>query len=189
VVKFAHKNKTTQAFTLIELLIVITIIGILAAIVVSIINPEEKQNMAHDGVSKAVMNKVVLSTEAFISSYGRAPNEEEFMHVLEIYVRELGGSECSFDFVPDNECLFFVEGTTLPETCDLSFWTGSSGESQPCAFRYQGEIQGDTGRFRVYVKSMGLVNELFVYDNLEGGKIYECPYTIADFDSLADNCE
>jgi len=171
VVNFAFKNKTTQAFTLIELLIVITIIGILVAIVVGIIDPESKQNMAHDGVSKAIMNKVILSTEGFISSYGRAR------------------SECSYVFVPDNECLFTVTSSRLSETCNLSYWKGNNLETQPCAFRYAGGIQGNPRRFRIYVKSMGLADELFVYDNMEGGKIYHCPYTVADFESLAEECE
>jgi len=184
-----YKNKSSKAFTLIELLVVITIIGILAAVVVGIIDPEEKQNMAHDGVSKAIMNKVILSTEGFISSYGRAPDESEFLHNLNIVVRESFGSECSYAFVPDYECLFTVEGAKLPETCDLSYWRGNDLETQPCAFRYVGGIQGDTGRFRLSVKSMGLTNELFVYDNMEGGKIYHCPYTVADFESLAEECE
>jgi len=189
VVNFAFKNKTTQAFTLIELLIVITIIGILVAIVVGIIDPESKQNMAHDGVSKAIMNKVILSTEGFISSYGRAPDETEFIYNLEITVNELFGSECSYVFAPDNECLFTVASSRLPETCNLSYWKGNNLETQPCAFRYAGGIQGNPGRFRVYVKSMGLADELFVYDNQEGGKIYHCPYTVADFESLAEECE
>ena len=185
----AFKIKSLKAFTLIELLVVITIIGILAAVVVSIIDPEGKQNMAHDGVSKSIMNKVVLSTEGFISAYNNAPDETEFIYNLEITVNELFGSECSYAFVPDNECLFTVTGSKLPETCDLSFWRGNALETQPCSFRYIGGIQGDPGRFRIYVKSMGLTNELFVYDNMEGGKIYHCPYTVTDFESLAEECE
>lgn|GEM_PF-4563222 len=188
VVPLVRKNHQI-AFTLIELLVVITIIGILSAIVINIINPEEKQNMAHDGVIKSIMNKVVLSTEAFIAAYNRVPDENEFIHAMEITVIELFDTECSFVFSPDYECLFRVDGAELPHSCDLSFWQGSSLENQPCSFRYVGQIQGDPGRFRLYVKSMGMVSTLFAYDNLEGGKIYECPFSVADFDSLADLCQ
>lgn len=177
-----------KAFTLIELLIVITLIGILSAIIISIIDPEQKQNMARDGVNMSVINKVVLSTESFISSYNRVPNEKEFLHNLDINVRELFGSECSYVFEPDYECLFVTDGVTLNNMCDLSYWQGSLGENQLCSFRYIGRVQGDERRFRIYVRSMGLPDGMLVYDNHEGGKIYECPHTIADFESLIDTC-
>ncbi len=180
---------TNNAFTMIEMLVVITLIGILTGILVVIINPSEKQSMAHDGVSAAMMNKIVLATEGFISAYNRFPDEEEFMHTMDADTVELFGSECYYVLTPDNECLFSIEGTSLPESCDLSFWAGSSGDEQQCNYRYQGGIQGDSGRFRLYVKSMKMVNTLFVYDNMEGGKIHKCPYNITDFMSLEAFCE
>lgn len=188
-VEFVLKNRNHKGFTLIELLIVITLIGILAAVVISIINPEQKQNLARDGVSMSMMNKAVLSTESFISSYNRAPNEAEFLHNLDnIKVRELFGSECSFTFQPDYECLFLIDGAILNNVCDLSYWSGGQGDNQVCSFRYKGEIQGDPYRFRIYVRSMGLPEGMLVYDNKQGGKIYECPHTINDIDSLIDRC-
>ncbi len=183
-----HKNDSSDAFTLIEMLIVITLIGIMAAILIAVIDPEQKQNMARDGVSMSILNKVVLSTSGFVSSYSRVPDEKEFLHALTIKVQELFGSECSFDFESDYECLFIVEGASLKNMCNLSYWRGNKGQNQLCSFRYKGIIQGDDNRYRLYVKSMGLPDGMLVYDNKEGGKIYECPYTISDFDSLIARC-
>lgn len=57
-----------RGFTLIELLIVIVIIGILAGILISVINPAKQQLKARDGVLVATLNKIVLEIKAFANS-------------------------------------------------------------------------------------------------------------------------
>lgn len=61
-------TRNQKGFTLIELLIVIVIIGILAGIVITILNPVKQQNRARDGVIVATMNKI----SADVKSYGNS---------------------------------------------------------------------------------------------------------------------
>ena len=182
-------KRFSQGFTLIEMLIVIVIIGILSVVLINIIDPETQMSRARDGVLTSSINKLVLSTNSFITAYNRAPNEAEYFAYLKERSRELFGSECSFNLTPDYECLFLVSGVNLPDTCDLSHWTGSDIDVQPCSFRYQGRVMNEPDRYRIYVKAHGLPSRVLVYDNKEGGRLYDCPRTIADFESLENTCE
>jgi len=188
-VKRLFGKSAPQGFTLIELLIVIVIIGILSMVLISIIDPEVQMSRANDGVVKASINKIALSTDSFISAYNYAPNEAAFFDSLDVKGTELFGTECTNNFVADYECLFSIVGVSSPDTCDLSHWTGDDANTQPCNFRYQARIMNDSDRYRIYVKSHGLANRVFVYDNKEGGRIYDCPHTVADFESLVVVCD
>lgn len=178
-----NTNDKKHGFTLIELLIVIVIIGILAGVLIAIIDPQKQQNMATDATITSMVNKVILSTSSFVSSYGRYPNGNEFFASLKANVNELGNN-CTAG--GDDECIFNVNGISLPSTCDANGWEGT--DLQQCYFRYQGGINGENARYRIYVKSVGIKGTLFVYDNLEGGEIFECPDDISDADSLMANC-
>ncbi len=102
---------------------------------------------------------------------------------------ELFGTACTNNFVADYECVFSIVGVSSPDTCDLSHWTGAETDTQSCNFRYQARIMNDPYRYRIYTKSHGLENILFAYDNKEGGRIFSCPHTVADFESLVAVCE
>ena len=184
------KMKKQKGFTLIELLIVIVLLGILAAVLVSVISPDKQQSQANDGTIRAMMNKMILSTSSFDSSYGRVPTEADFFGSLEMKAVELNGTECTVAGAPDYECLFTITGINLPATCDASGWTNTSGMpgTEPCNFRYQGRIENDPARYRLYVKSSGIADAVFAFDSRRGGKVYECPQTITDSDDLRTEC-
>lgn len=55
------RRTNDKGFTLIELLIVIVIIGILAGIVLSVINPAQQQAKAREAVLRSNVNKVCLA--------------------------------------------------------------------------------------------------------------------------------
>src|SRR3989344_1639202 len=63
------KIKTFQkGFTLIELLIVIVVIGVLAGLVIVILNPTLQRNRARDSVVLATMNKIAGEAQAYSNS-------------------------------------------------------------------------------------------------------------------------
>lgn len=181
-------NGSSKGFTLIELLIVIVIIGILAGVLISVIDPTAQQNRARDANVKAAINKVALATQGYISAYGSAPTEVMF----------LGSLDNAFDSGDSNapihvgsytcgnasgySCLFSIQGNGLPTTCRPNLWQGI-GNSQ-CFYRYQVANPATApSDFTIYAKSFGLINTMFRYQNYdsdgtganEASVIMHCP--------------
>jgi len=152
-------SKKESGFTLIELLIVIVIIGILAGVLIAVINPAQQQNRARDAGVKASMNKIALATEGYISAYGSAPDEIQFFANLQNVSQN--GTTCSSSGGYD--CQIDVDGNTLPATC-TNGW-GGSGSSQ-CYYRYLSAAVSTT--FEIYAKSYGIADTVFKYDNTIG---------------------
>lgn len=168
----------SKGFTLVELLIVIVIIGILAGVLIAVINPSQQTNRARDAGVQASMNKVSLATEGFISAYGRSPNGVEFITGLQnATVAPVAGAGCTaaVDF-----CLYSVTGNNLPtgvapsDGCDGGRYAGT-GANQ-CYFRFE-RLGGATGTgFNIYGKSFGLARTVFKYNN-SAGTIRPCADT------------
>jgi prepilin-type N-terminal cleavage/methylation domain-containing protein len=68
------KLKNTKGFTLIELLIVIAIIGVLAAVVLGVVNPARQRQRAQDGTLISTISKLGAVVETFYGVKGRYPN-------------------------------------------------------------------------------------------------------------------
>jgi len=62
------QNKNKSAFTLIELLLVIAIIGILAAVVAVAINPAQKINQANDAKAKSDIGQVASAAQSYFTT-------------------------------------------------------------------------------------------------------------------------
>ncbi len=62
--------KAKGAFTLIELLIVIAILGILAAAVLIAVNPAKRQNQAKDSNTKADVGAIATALQGYFTSQG-----------------------------------------------------------------------------------------------------------------------
>ncbi|MBT6401310.1 prepilin-type N-terminal cleavage/methylation domain-containing protein [candidate division WWE3 bacterium] len=163
--------KQNKGFTLIELLIVIVIIGILAGVLISVIDPVSQQNRARDAGIEASINKVVLATEGYISAYGNVPTEVQFVAQFKTATITPRGTSCD-QTTGDPDCEFSVVGNALSETCS-STWAGS-GTSQ-CYFRYS--ATDGTSSFVIYAKSAGLADVVFKFENSGSntGVIQQCP--------------
>lgn len=164
--------KNQKGFTLIELLIVIVIIGILAGVLIAIIDPTSQQNRARDAGVQASMNKIVLATQGFISAYGRAPTADEFEGSLD----NITAVACD-DLVDVDTCVFTVTGNPLPMLCNTT-WSGS-GNNQ-CNYYYEKDLAGVASTFRIVARSYGIASTTFDYTNTIG-EMREC-----DVDGL--NC-
>lgn len=166
------KNKNSQkGFTLIELLIVIVIIGILASVLISVIDPTSQQNRAKDAGIEAAINKVVLATEGYVSAYGSVPTDVQFLAQFRDSSVTERATTCQ-QTTGDPDCEFSVVGNTLPATCNTT-WSGT-GTSQ-CYFRYS--ATAGTGNFAIYAKSAGLEGVVFKFQNFgtTAGVIQQCP--------------
>lgn len=180
-------RKFERGFTLIELLIVIVIIGILAGVLIAVINPAQQQNRARDANVIATMNKAALSAEAFNSAYGRAATGAEFIAGVQNGCprgQTWSGTACTGTITAgsgcgaaDNFCLFGVTGNALPvggtAGCATNGWNGN--DVNQCFFRYE-RVGAASTNFRVYAKSFGIVNTVFQYDNTVAD-IEECSST------------
>lgn len=140
------KSQKSKGFTLIELLIVIVIIGILAGVLIAVIDPTTQQNRARDANVRATMNKIALATNGYISAYGRIPSELEFGGGLNGFVA-VPAADCDVDTNAD--CEFSILNAPLPvggtTACDGATgggpWSGIGGDQ--CTFLYCGE-DGDS---------------------------------------------
>jgi len=68
--------KDNKGLTLIELVFVITLIGILSALTVSIINPQRQRDYAEDGVLRANLTKACVGIEAYYHAENEVYPEE-----------------------------------------------------------------------------------------------------------------
>jgi len=62
------KTKFQKGFTLVELLVVVALVAILAAIAIMVINPTQLQNRAKDGTLKATLNKIGLAASGIAAT-------------------------------------------------------------------------------------------------------------------------
>ena len=165
-----ERINNSRGFTLIELLLVIVIIGILAGIVISLINPIQQQNRAKDANVKSAISKVALATQSFISAYGTVPKDTEFTAALNSVTSY--GATCTGG--ADYDCTFSISGVGMPTTGCASAASYAGNTGAQCYFRYIGVTA--TEFFTIYAKSWGLPTGVFSYTNdpAAGGQIQQC---------------
>jgi len=179
-VKFSDKG-----FTLVELLIVIVIIGILAGVVIGVLNPIQQQNRARDGTLRSSISKAALAGKSlFVSSprnTQRAPTYQEFaggMGTLDV-----ANSDCDENTGGSGVtglCLFRLSALDNPPNCDAG--TGYNGVATPggqCSFVY---YKSPT-LFRIGSRGFASPERFFIYSFEEQttGAVVEgfwsCPVT------------
>lgn len=67
------KDNYKKAFTLIELLLVVSIVGVLSGLVLTVINPKKQAARAADSVSRNNLEKMVQAVEAYCEAEGVCP--------------------------------------------------------------------------------------------------------------------
>ena len=167
--------KNQKGFTLIELLIVIVIIGILAGVLIAIIDPTSQQNRARDATLQATINKMALAVGGYRSAYGVNPDAFQFRSLV-TGVNPTPATSCAN---AGAECLFTLTNGLLPSTCNSAgTWygngitSGGGADNTPCTYRYQ-----DLGTtFNIWGKSFGINNGVFRYNSTDS-RLYLCTVT------------
>ena len=109
--KSTYKN---QGLTLIELLLVITIIGILSGITVAVINPTRQKNTALDGVKVSNLQNVAAAIEAYYAGEGTYPTNNSGVPagtMLSTYLTSWPGSEYRYYTMREGNIDFFCVST------------------------------------------------------------------------------
>ena len=98
----------TKGFTIVELLLTITIIGILSGVMLSVINVQQQQNRAADAIRISNLERAVEGIEAYYAAEGEYPDDsngdgnpidpavgpaDEYGDPLEIYITQWPNGE------------------------------------------------------------------------------------------------
>lgn len=168
---FKELKENNKGFTLIELLVVILIIGILAGVLIAVIDPQKQQDRARDAGIKATLNKTALATEGYIAAYGDVPNGAEFLDGLTNATATDPTTDCQ---TSDTDCLFDVTSNDLPTaTCTAGYEKGTAA-GDDCHYYYVGDATTNT--FQIFAASFGISGSTFMFDS-SLGEIVECPDT------------
>ncbi len=173
-----------RGFTLVELLIVIVIIGILAGVVIGVLNPIQQQNRARDGATRAQLDKMALSAK---SLYVSSPRTLDRSPTLAEYAGGIASSpdvatNCASNATATaGSCVFQISGQPLATGatgCGANFYNGETGPNQ-CSYLYW----RSGNEFKIAARGQAQPYRLFVYSYIEqtNGTVsegfYSCPST------------
>lgn len=65
-----------SGFTLVELLLVVSIIGILSGVVINVVNSDRQKKVAQDAVKKSTLDKLVTGVQSYYAIEGKYPVDE-----------------------------------------------------------------------------------------------------------------
>lgn len=170
-----------SGFTLIELLIVIVVIGILAAVLIAVINPVRIQNRARNSSIRAAVLKTAFAVNTVRAGTGKLPSGPELTTEMENITYRGGDMGCTSGNNSLN-CTFTVSGTKMPKNCGSDYVVPSSGGNYDCHMRLiavgnSGFTDLVSGKFRLVAAAFNLNPSstdyrLYVFDSSQG--LLEC---------------
>lgn len=138
-------KKASAGFTLVELLIVISLIGILTGVTLSIINPKKQRQVAEDGVRQSNLQKYASGIEAYANANGNYPTT-----------------------------IAFDASTKIPTDIEVATFISKIPKDEPTiGVVYPYWVAADNASFGVYVYKTGSTTTCYKYRST-WGKIKEC---------------
>ncbi len=179
------KNLGNSGFTLIELLVVIALIGILAGVLVTTIDPVKQQNRSRNASIKSSLAKAGHAVNVTKAATGSLPSGTQLGQELENIYYDSSYTNCTSSTLLD--CRFSVSGTSLPKNCGSDAVIPTSTGTSQCFMRIvsYGTSSGgnlSAGKFRIVAAKFPLntsatTYELYVFDSRLG--LLECGTSIS----------
>ena len=115
-------NINKKGFTLIELLIVIAIIGILAGILIAVINPAQQRLKANQAVMRSSVSKACLAAVACVTSSSTGSCSNTTFATLGVYLNSNQPTGATYAPVLTGGFLTGIKGTmgTCVVTCNAT---------------------------------------------------------------------
>ena len=70
---FSHINRQKQGFTLIELIVVVSLVGLLSGVAITVINADSKKKLSEDSVKKTNIRTLAEGIESYRTAEGQYP--------------------------------------------------------------------------------------------------------------------
>lgn len=137
-----------SSFTLIELLIVIVIIGILAGVVLSVLNPAKAQRKSAESVLKANVNKLCLAMFACFSTTATLSSCNNFNG---IGITNPAGTPANSSYSISDSSSWTIPPASIYVLVIGTLPAGSGSEGKICSYRCN------------YFISTGVANNLYEY--------------------------
>ncbi|MFA5776227.1 MAG: type II secretion system protein [Patescibacteria group bacterium] len=137
--KVAAHSFYSQGFTLVELLIVISLVGILASVTLSILNPKKQRQVAEDGVRQSNLEKLALGIEAYAANNSKYPTEAEMVPDPGVGNKPAGIEAALFiSKIPNNEPTQGVIYTywVSSDLSSFNVWVSKASNTTDC-FKYE----------------------------------------------------
>lgn len=148
--KKVNCSNKTSGFTLVELLVAVSVLIILTGAAITVINPVAQRNKAEDGIRQSNLEKLALGIEAYANANGRYPPTA--------YIDSR--------YVPD------------PTNPDVPVFISNMPNDEPTAGTvYMYRSTSDLLYFGVWVRRASDTTKCFKYYSA-WGKIQECTVTV-----------
>jgi len=125
------KNNKQKEFTLVEMIMVVVIIGILAGVVITVINIPLQQKRARDAKRISDLRMVQSALELYFADHRSYPINDKFNRVSTVLNGPL-----SNDFPDDPK-----DGVEVPSPAEMSCGGDAFGKTQ-YAYRYKSDLAG-----------------------------------------------